>query len=44
MTLEGSPLPMLILGGANRHSTWKESTMTLEGLPLPMLILGGGVD
>ena len=41
MTLEGSPLPMLILGGVDRHSTWKGSAMTLEGSPLPMLILGG---
>ena len=45
-TLEGLPLPMLILGvtGVNRHSTWKGSAKTLEGLPLPMLILGGWVN
>ena len=41
-TLEGLPLTMLILGGVDRHSTWKGSAKTLEGLPLTMLILGGG--
>ena len=41
MTLEGSPLTMLILGGVNQWSTWKGSAMTLAGSPLTMLILGG---
>ena len=33
----------LILGGVDRHSTWKGSAMTLEGSPLPLLILGAGI-
>ena len=40
-TLEGLPLPMLILGVVNQQSTWEGSAKTLEGLPLTMLILGG---
>ena len=40
LTLEGSPLTMLILGGQLPWSTWKGSAMTLEGSPLTMLRLG----